>query len=135
MSTKQLWEDTLFIDGEPGMVFDNGSEIGAEADVTVRRSAGTRQLKSYPKLPTYGPQTWSRVFDVDVDWARYKRHLKRAGVAAVTASRQPVDEFGNSRGRPLTIRGRLTNVRLGDTDIESGDPQTIMYDFVVTSVA
>lgn len=116
MARKDLVRTTASVDGTPIGEFRSftGGEL-TSADIKsvsgagkVERARGGRQ--------TVGNVTIAREDDgsVDLNWLASRR-----GKAAMTVTRQPLDDDGNPRGKGITYTGKLMRVSPGEGDAQA----------------
>lgn len=125
MTTAQQFLITVIVDGRPLGVFDSMSGGEVTADVGKHRPGGMVGENSHGALPTYGDVTVSRELDRQRDVEVFRSLLPRVGRAAVTISKQPLDDDGAPWGRPFTYVGRMNGMT--DPDADSNDSTTSLW--------
>lgn len=126
MSTEQQYLVTANIDGRDLGVYDTMKGGDVNIKTAMHRPGGMGPEKSYRTLPTYADITISRVLERDRDWETLRWLMDQAGGVRAQVTKQPLDEQGNAWGTPMTWSGRLADVKGGDADSNSSNPE--MYE-------
>lgn len=129
MSTQSQYHLTVSVDGKSIGVFDRltGGDISAE---NVTRQTGEGR-KVYPAKGKPSDLTVVRGFERVRDWELVRQLEKRAGIATMTVTEQPLDEDGNAWGRPKTKTGILNSVNGGEVDKDSDEPRDLELGMIV----
>lgn len=138
MSTAQMNQITVMVDGEPLGVFASRSGGETTAEVPKSRPGGMQPEETYPSLPTTGDVTVTRTnkrerpTGSDHDLARRLR--SRVGLAPMSVSEQPLDANGIPWGKPTVWTGTLSGVNGGDADANSNEVRPLELTGVMTAV-
>lgn len=118
------WSNTVTIGGRPLGIWDTLSGGGVTAEETKHRPGGMQ-----PEVSLGGPESVEELgvskllTRAEYDFLSGLIRRRRIGREQAVVNRQPLDIDGNPWGQPLTYRGVLQSVTLGDTDSNSSDAQ------------
>jgi len=131
MSRQDQYNVTVQIDGLGDLgTFDKFTGGEVDSDEQKYRPGGMANPISLGGAVTMGNVTVSRLYVLERDHAIMHQLLSLVGVAAITASKQPLDTNKVPYGRPLVYRGKIKQVTPPDHDSTSSDPGVYDIEFV-----
>lgn len=128
---KDMFLVTVQVDGVGDLgVFDTMTGGEVDSDEQKYRPGGMAPPVSLGGAVTMGNVVLERNFDLERDGPIMHALMAAAGVAGITASKQPLDLNKVPYGRPLVYTGKLKQAAPPDHDSTSSDPALLHLEFV-----
>jgi hypothetical protein len=128
---EDMWLVTVRVEGLGDLgVFDKFTGGEVDSDEQKYRPGGMAPPVSLGGAVTMGNVVLERAYDLDRDHALIHQLSALAGVAGITASKQPLDLNKVPYGRPIVQAGKLKQVASPDHDSTSSDPAILHLEFV-----
>lgn len=133
MSRQDQYSVTVSVEGLGNLgVFDKFTGGAVDSDEQKYRPGGMAPPVSLGGAVTMDNVVVSRMLDLQRDWALLRKLLNVAGLANITATKQPLDVNKVPFGRPLVYSGKIKTVTPPEHDSTSSDPGIFDIEFVPT---
>lgn len=135
MATEMQFLYTVVVDGQTIGVFDTMDGGDVIADEVKHRPGGMGSEVSYVALASPSAVTCTRVYERERDHELLRTLTPKAGRVLGSVTEQPLDDDGNTWGKPTVYSGRFLGVKRGNADSTSNDPRMLELDFSIITVS
>jgi hypothetical protein len=128
------WRITVGVNGVHTGVWDVKEGGDVDSNELTYKPGGMVDPISLGGTRNVNNVTLRRNYRLGRDHAVSQRWINWVGKGKVTINQQPLDEDGNSWGKPITYKGTLKRCKLPDVDSQSSDAAMIEIEITVAGI-